>query len=82
DDDKYSLWVYVLTYNIRDRHHLSDPLRKFNKKNYEKWMLIEPKFETILDNVIEEYIQIWNPIYKGYRERTLEEEIYRRLKEG
>lgn len=78
-EEKFSLWLYRLTFDFRDDNPGYDPLQKFNKENHAKWREQEPDFDKILDKIIQEGMPAWNIWYKDWKTKTIKEEIYHRV---
>jgi hypothetical protein len=80
-DNKLHLWVDYFGHDLmyHGRFVFIDPLEKFTESNYAKWKQIEPDFDSFLTEFIVEFVPAFNVPYEGKGERTLEQEIYRRL---
>ncbi|TXF87090.1 hypothetical protein FUA23_19035 [Neolewinella aurantiaca] len=80
-EEKKALWEYRLTYDLLSRNPEAKPLDKFTRSNYLQWKSIEPDIDDFIEVIIDEYYLGWNIWFEGARERTIKEEIYRRMKE-
>lgn len=80
-EDKTSLWVYRLAHDLMSRNPEGNPLSKFTHSSYMHWKSFEPDIDEYIEYVIDEYFMGWNFCYDGARERTVKEEIYRRMNE-
>ncbi len=78
-EDKKSLWVYRLAYDLMSRNPEGNPLSKFTHSNYLHWQSFEPDIDEYIEYVIDEYFAGWNFWFDEARERTVKDEIYRRI---
>lgn len=80
-EDRQSLWVFRLTYDLLSRNPEVDPLSKFTRSNYLLWKSIDPNVDEFIEYIINEYFSGWSLQFEGAKERTIKEEIYRRINE-
>jgi len=79
EKDKKSLWVYLLAYDLMSRNLEVSPLDKFTHSSYLEWKSIEPNIDELIEHVIDEYFSDWDIWFEGAKERTVKEEVFRRI---